>query len=291
MAYKQRHFIFGYGSLICHRSRAVTAPSLASKPAMPVLVEHLARTWSARIPHQKDSTSSTGKELKQNTNDILHGQTAMGIERAWNTKCIGVLIEVDDVELDYFDAREGGYDRVEIDLLHIHGLNDNEDLEDSHVVLEKASHKRKSQSESKTSDSGDLDDVKVWVYIPHLSLPANKNYPIVQSYVDIIMRGCLDYSSNFVAHFLNTTHGWWHHELGQDKDNIPLDGNAEELDHFVWIEDRENPLYVRADITWSKEQGALLDQYLESHMPLAFTKRRNLDRILGAAEKFEEEFD
>ncbi len=288
----QRHFIFGYGSLICHRSRAITAPSLASKPAIPVVVEHLSRTWSARVPRQYnmiDPGMTTTNELE------IHGQTAMGIVRAKNTKCSGVLIEVDNIELQHFDIREGGYDRVEIDLIHIWGLNNDDDDKEAHVVLEKAIKKRDSVSieSKKYNDSSDVEDIKVWVYIPRTSLPANKNYPIAQSYVDIILRGCLDYSHNFALHFLNTTQGWWHHDyLGTNSnDNVPAASKIEELDDFVWVQDRDNPLYVRADIDWSTKMAGLVDHYLETHLPHAFTRRKNLNRILTAAEKYEDEFD
>jgi cation transport regulator ChaC len=287
----QRHFIFGYGSLMCHRSRAVTAPSLAQKHSIPVVVEHLTRKWSARIHHKKEKHPE------------IHGQTAMGIELARNKKCSGVLIEVDRAELEYFDIREGGYDRVEIDLSHVWGLDDDEEKNDvvnvnTHPVLERASHKRNLPTGPNQDKNDDFDMIKVWVYIPRTSLPANQNFPIVQSYVDIILRGCLDYGTNFATYFLNTTDGWWNHEIisniddGQDLSHNCRDDNIRrELNHFNWVEDRDNPFYVRADMDWSKEKAELVDNYLEDHVPLALMKRKPLDRILGAVERYEEEFD
>ena len=49
-----KHYIFGYGSLLCPQTRAISSsPTLAGKDAHPVLVQHLARTWSTRIYHTK----------------------------------------------------------------------------------------------------------------------------------------------------------------------------------------------------------------------------------------------
>ena len=45
-----RHYIFGYGSLICTHSRALTAPQNADKVATPVTVRGVERVWSKRIP-------------------------------------------------------------------------------------------------------------------------------------------------------------------------------------------------------------------------------------------------
>ena len=42
-----QQFVFGYGSLICPHSRAITAPGLADKTATPVLVRHVERTLTS----------------------------------------------------------------------------------------------------------------------------------------------------------------------------------------------------------------------------------------------------
>ena len=59
-------WIFGYGSLICPLSRAITAPALVNCDALPALISAMERTWSARIrrPYPKHG---------------LDGWTAMGI--------------------------------------------------------------------------------------------------------------------------------------------------------------------------------------------------------------------
>lgn len=51
--------------------------------------------------------------------------------------------------------------------------------------------------------------LRIFLLLFRISLPAERSFPITQSYVDIIMRGCLSISHDFARRFLRTTHGWW----------------------------------------------------------------------------------
>lgn len=51
-------YVFGYGSLICPISRAVTAPSLKHRGATLVTVQHLQRLWS--LPIRRRNMSAVG---------------------------------------------------------------------------------------------------------------------------------------------------------------------------------------------------------------------------------------
>lgn len=254
-----RHFIFGYGSLICEQSRKITAPTL-TKPAYPVTVHHLRRTWTARCKYNN-------KEREEEIDHLIHGQTAMGIEQKDGSQTTGVLIEVDEDELTYFDKREKGYTRFEIDAMHIFDIHgDKEDHE--HDVLREG-HRRRRLSNTKDSDEDDLksDDIqeissKVWVYIPNKGIYADDKYPIMQSYLDIIIRGCLNISEDFAIKYLETTHGFDVHD---------------ESPQYVWIDDRHDPHYVRADKDWSKNMGNVADNILKRIHPSAVEKRKHLD--------------
>jgi hypothetical protein len=284
-----RHYIFGYGSLVCSKSRKITAPAL-TKPAHPVIVRHLRRTWTARVPHGDDRLDNAKDELGHE----IHGQTAMGIEIAEDHNCTGVLLEVDPQELAMFDEREKGYDRVEIDLHHIFGVDDDDqnldegsrDRKNQHHVLEQAQQRRKSMQDSNAKDGitntknyedaivGEqeevLDDLKVWAYIPKDGgAGADHNYPIMQSYVDIILRGCLSISKDFALKFLESTHGWWHDEtIHSPESKVP---------EYVWVDDRHAPYYSRADEEWSSEMKHMLDDLLKDIHPEPFHKRKSLD--------------
>jgi hypothetical protein len=245
------------------------------------------------VPHRDDNIKNAKDEL----GGVIHGQTAMGIEIAEGHNCTGVLLEVDPQELAMFDEREKGYDRVEIDLHHIFGIDDDDqnlhstrDRKNQHHVLEKAQQRRKSMQVSDredgttncsnledagAGDQEDLDDLKVWAYIPKDGgAGADHNYPIMQSYVDIILRGCLSISKDFALKFLESTHGWWHDQTIHNPDS--------EAPEYVWVDDRHAPYYVRADEEWSSEMKHMLDDLLKEIHPEPFRKRRHLNTIRKA---------
>lgn len=294
----KRHFIFGYGSLICPRSRAITAPTLASRSAHPILVRHLKRSWSARVDCEPQQHSDA---LIQ---PLFQGHTAMGVRKTYPSSsesstcwCSGVLIEVNDLELQQFDEREQGYDRIEIDLVDIWSLEEHEDKTEpaQHIVVQEAQRIR---SVSPSSPQIPL-PLSVWVYVQHVSMPANPQFPIFQSYVDVILRGCLFISTTFARRFLETTDLWWHDDVVdsryQEMERHPSDHHDCKHHHYIWIEDRHDPYYIRADPHWSLTMASSLDTLLQEHHPLAFQKRIPLPaahRILNAFEKMnEDEFD
>ena len=154
-----RHFIFGYGSLICPLSRAVTAPSLKDAIAEPTVISHIERTWSARVSkcqvrqqarqqqrrQHHHSNDDDDDSVRDNNNDnggdvcdddddddtmMIRGWTPMGVRFRRGAECNGVLIRVDDAELSRFDAREVGYLRRRIDLADVHPHVDDDDDDD-----------------------------------------------------------------------------------------------------------------------------------------------------------------
>ncbi|MDV7103562.1 gamma-glutamylcyclotransferase family protein [Vibrio sp. TH_r3] len=92
----------------------------------------------------------------------------------------GVLLEVDDSSLGEFDIREAGYSRIKI-------------------------------NHNKIDVSVKLDSTKpVWVYVTNSIKNPTVHAPIVQSYVDTVLAGCLEISEDFAIHFIETTLGWQH---------------------------------------------------------------------------------
>ena len=202
----------------------------------------------------------------------IQGQTAVGIERCCGHTCFGILIEVDTQQLYWFDEREMRYEREEIELekiWHPHEkqefsneiLNLNSELD--HPVLRIASERR-----SGTSSNWGEENVKCWVYTPQSKISPCSNFPIAQSYVDIILRGCVDISEGFALNFLETTDGWI--------DNI----DCSVKNNFIWIDDREMPLYIRADMEWSNEKAALLDKLHKITHSHALDNRKSLKLLL-----------
>ncbi len=107
--------------------------------------------------------------------------------------CNGVVIEVPDQELVEFDRRERGYHRVEVSL-------------DQLELTDTLSLKR-----------------PVWIYIKNDAEDPCVNHPIMQTYVDTVMAGCLSISDAFAQHFVDNTFGW-HHPLKNDR-HEPKYGN------------------------------------------------------------------
>lgn len=226
---KPRHFIFGYGSLICPMSREITCPSLGTQVAAPVTLNNVERTWSAR-------TKS--------------GYTAMGVRFRKRAKCTGVLLEVNSRELAQMDIREKAYDRRPIDLRFVEKvpyLGESTDSEDDgdHVVFQEKHHTK----------------LNVWIYVQKEASPPAVSHPIPQSYVDIIMRGCLSISPDFARSFIETTSGW----------------HASHANVAHWIDDRANPIYIRADPEYSSMEGSYIDELLEECIPDAFEQRVEYD--------------
>ena len=119
------------------------------------------------------------------------------------------------------------------------------------------------------------------------SFPAERSFPIPQSYVDIIMRGCLSISLDFAHRFLATTHGWWHDGLldnqsargqnlnDEDEPKAEADNNEGQITekHYMWVNDRHAPMYSRADSEYSLKNGNRIDELIKEHYPYALQQR------------------
>lgn len=247
-------FLFGYGSLICPISRAVTAPSLASRTATPVVVRHLERHFSMPV----------------------NGWIAMGVRFKQGAECVGVLLPVTAVELKQFDRRELGYHRFLLKPEQIEPLNytsttekEQQQQEDKHSYFQYASA---------------TPPPRIWVYIQTSHESPSARNPIAQSYVDIILRGCLSISHEFARLFLVTTQGWilvtddkqQQQQHGEEEDNDNSNNETQHDDCVVvyWVDDRHDPLYIRADAEFSKQAAQELDQLLATYQPRAIKLRR-----------------
>jgi len=241
------HFIFGYGSLICSKSRAITAPTVANRETIPVTVEGVERTWAKKS---------------------VRGYTSMGVRFQKGAECVGVLVPVSNNELEQFDHREVGYDRYELQPKDILPFESSDETWYENTFLTN-SHMKRSQ---------------IWVYVQKIMLPATSDFPIVQSYLDIILRGCLSISEEFAYKFMKSTKGWHPSELLDESDyscssnsmfddSENLGDDNDESDGFHWINDRNDPIYVRADMENSMKRAQELDFILYKYCPQEFRKR------------------
>ena len=174
----------------------------------------------------------------------------MGVRFQKGVKCTGVLLEVNGKELSQLDNREKAYNRVPIPLNEVEKVpylieTDSED-ESDHVVFQEVYHEK----------------LNVWIYVQKYAVHSDISHPIPQSYVDIILRGCLSISPDFAKSFIDTTCGW-------------------QSDHNVtnWVDDRLDPIYIRADPKYLLKMGNYLDDLLEDCIPQAFAERVQYDSV------------
>ena len=232
----------------------MTAPQHADKVATPVEVHGIERVWSKR-----------SKKL---------GMTAMGIRKQEGASTVGVILPVDEADLPKFDQREQGYSRILIDLDDVDMvpfLGESYYENDDHRIFW---HAKRSNNQSQ-------DHIKIWAYLPNVITPADPDHPIVQSYVDTILRGCLDVGGEaFAKEFIQQTKGWKPEELLEDSSS-----DEEETFQYnrsdsmysstesVWVDDREDPLYIRGDPSHSRKNASRFDRLLRTYTPETFQER------------------
>jgi len=147
--------------------------------------------------------------------------TASGAIYSKGSICNGIIYQVDESELPKFDAREipFGYSRIALNKREIKALM-----------------------------GYSLPQGIFWVYVANNpSLPSRKN-SIIQSYIDVILTGCLDYSEDFAREFIQTTEFW----------------------EYPWVNDRAKPVYPRA---MKNPNIKKIDQMLREEVPREFGKR------------------
>ena len=264
--------------MICPDSRAITAPTVADRLAVPVSIKGIERTW-------------TKKSLVSRT-------TSMGVQFRDDAKCVGVLIPVDQDELHSFDEREVGYDRYEIQLHNVepvpHLLGDkkkNASLYYNHAFFQPGVDWKPEQHRP-----------RVWIYVQQDPIPPSPQYPIAQSYVDIMLRGCLSISEEFAQEFIETTKGWHPAELshydnddhhdddvtdeegdeasimssdddGSNSTRSTRSNSSMEIEEGWWVDDRMDPLYIRADPHYSLRHRHKIDRLLKAKLPTIFNSR------------------
>lgn len=110
--------------------------------------------------------------------------TAVGAHEDATSRCNGVVFVVDDDNLARFDQREQGYRRISIDWANVQPLG--------------------SQAQPLPIE------FPLWAYVGHSAETPLPNRPIMQTYLDVILNGCLDYGESFARRFLQTTSPWQH---------------------------------------------------------------------------------
>ena len=182
-------YLFGFGSIMNTATHAPWISAEGAPPSLPGVAVRLKRSFGYR--RSWNFRSGTGF-------------TALGIESCGDgpapeggggpsTAINGVLFRVSLPMMEGFDRREVGYDKVPIDP---------GDLE-----LIQSSGGREGVEGFDIPTRGN----RIWVYVPqpHCCSEADESHPLLQSYVDTVMQGCLEWGGEAMAtEFVSTTSGW-----------------------------------------------------------------------------------
>jgi hypothetical protein len=240
---------------MCAKSRAVTAPEQMGKMVTPVRVQGLERVWSKRS---------------------ISGMTAMGVQFREKAECAGICIPVSRDELDHFDQREVGYTRVPLSPEVVRLFQDTND-ESSSNSEQNNIFRIKNQNTDSSFYSEEVfrsRSSQLWVYLPTKPCAASEEYPIAQTYMDIIIRGCLSISESFLVDFLEKTTGYYPHTVHASDnlyDSIPPDNQPSMV---PIVNDRHNPIYVRGDKKYSREYSGYIDSLIRKYKPEILMSRR-----------------
>ena len=165
-----KNFIFGFGSIINTKSRIKTGGETIGN-AIPVEIskkEGYIREWN----FQKNIVNATFLGVRK------------AEEGEFSTNINGIIYPCFE-NINKFDEREKGYKR--------HELNKNN-------IIPKSWQNLPSHS------------CKIWIYVPEIKHQFKKgptfNKPILQSYLDICVNGCLEYGLDFLQKFVHTTGNW-----------------------------------------------------------------------------------
>lgn len=174
------NYMIGYGSLINQKSRQASSPS--SYDVIAVKIAGYTRGWFARTGVVGYSTTYLG--CLRSSSNLLEDKARLSF-----MNCI--LYKVEANELEILDRRERRYKRRLVKREDITGYNNEIPKNANFWIFE-----------------NDFNAVKEF----NASFP-NKEYPIIQSYVDMCLEGCiiLDESlggSEFTNDFFDTTIGW-----------------------------------------------------------------------------------
>ncbi len=192
-------FIMGYGSLINSASRSSTVG--APVPAIPVRIAAgfgYVRAWNAQSP-----SGFTAIGLRK----VEPGETGATIN--------GVLYPVSGEDMTKYDEREQGYTRIEVPRDKVEAV-----------------------SWERLPEGG-----RIWIYAPvgpdgrpGAGLPTpDAEHPLLQSYIDVVVEGGLEYGEAFAREVIETTEGWNDYWL-----------NDRELARRPWVRNPEASAVDRA---------------------------------------------
>jgi tetratricopeptide (TPR) repeat protein len=113
----------------------------------------------------------------------------------------GVLFQIPTSMTPGFDRREVGYKKVSIPFEHVQFQYD--------IAVSSSSNTATPKNPQTKFDLTTKDRLWLYVPLPTHTTDADENHPLLQSYVDTVLQGCLEWGGEVMAEqFLVTTGGW-----------------------------------------------------------------------------------
>lgn len=222
-----RQFIVGYGSLMEEASKRRSSPN--SGINHPVKVTGFQRAWNARGNAFGYSTTYLGVDAPLTADQ----RRVAGLAQDAPEMYAAVYEDKDRADIKGTDARETFYCRYPVN-------PDQIDLLDGWAFPE---------------------DAQIWIYAlkpGHKGQKPTEDWPIVQSYVDIFITGCLDLADqvipsvesglDFAAQCIETTDGWsefWVNDRLYPRRAFIYQPNASTIDKLLMRAGKTKPLFPK----------------------------------------------
>eukprot|EP00986_Skeletonema_menzelii_P016585 scaffold15100_cov130-Skeletonema_menzelii.AAC.2 len=206
-------YIFGFGSIMNTSTHAIwkTSSSSSTESILPGVIATISkefgykRQWSFRSTTGFTALGVIGRDSTSGVNNNNNNNSGSEIN--------GVIYQVPTEDMPDFDRREVGYTKIRVPLEYItiqHDNNNNNNhnttkKNDNNNATTTRVHYRKQANFTFTPNDN------IWLYVP---LPghtqyADETHPLLQSYVDTVLQGCLEWGGPTMAEqFILTTGGW-----------------------------------------------------------------------------------
>jgi len=234
-----KNFLFGFGSIIQTKSRASSDKSTRDAAPCRIKAEFgYIREWNFQ--------ASTAQICALGLRRAQEGERGATIN--------GVLFPAPD-DMNAFDRRENGYQRVQVPREHVELLSWQTLPQDADVylyvpyapkVVEKYGKDEAGypKCSGPSEPEGLLASEKSGLGLE----PPSEKFPILQTYIDVVLDGCLEHGEDFAREFIRTTFLW-----------TPFWCNEREVSRRPWL---HTPNYVK------------MDQLLMEELPEYFPHRK-----------------
>ena len=173
---------------------------------------------SLTLPHSREIYPVTIKNFQRqwNVRSNLRSFTVLGVTPQSGHECTGLIFPVSPEELEELDFRERSYQRQTIFPSNILSF----------------------------SQKKNIPQKSVWTYIPNSPQFPSQNNPITQTYLDLVLRGCLEINEEFARQFIRTTpwHSYWINDRTQPRTHHLLN-NPQLEQHIDTLLQQEIPAY------------------------------------------------